>query len=224
MLFTLRSMVVAGLATVLAVVIGVVVLDGGDRDGEAQPAVPPEAESTPLAELDTTSLAIGRVAFCNSIADDAVSEVLGADAERATSYDNGERAQVTRKVEDVAHEFGCAWSADQATARGWVFAPPVTRGQARRLVEAAAAGRGCRPPPDPAQFGNPSVALVCATKSARQASYRGLFGDAWLTCSLTVPESTDSTELVERTERWCVAVMAAAALQRSSPAPDPAAN
>lgn len=219
MVTALRSMVVAGLATVLGVVIGVVVLGGGDGDGAPggpgdaggqQPIAPPEVLSTPLADFDTRNLAIGRDSFCDGVDDEAVSEVLGADLDKASSYDNGQRAPVTSEVRDVAHEFGCSWTADGTTARGWVFTPPVPRGQARKLIKAASSGIGCRPAAD-ARFGKPSVALICDAQGESEASYRGLFGDAWLTCTLVVPAATDSTELVDRTGRWCVAVAAAAA-------------
>lgn len=215
MVFALRSMVVAGLATVLAVIIGVIVLSRGDG-GDVLPAPSPEAASTSLEDLDTTNLAIGRAAFCDGVPDDAVGEVLGADVEDATSYDNGERAQVTGEVRDVAHEFGCVWSAGRFTARGWVFAPPVTRGQARELIERATGQQGCRPAPDAPAFGRPTVALVCDSAEDKRASYQGLFGDAWLTCSVAGPPATADADIADRAEPWCADVATAASVEPES--------
>ena len=43
------------------------------------------------------------------------------------------------------------------------------------------------------------------------SSYQGLFGDAWLTCELSVTDTTaDPSELSDRAGRWCVGVAEAA--------------
>jgi hypothetical protein len=41
-------------------------------------------------------------------------------------------------------------------------------------------------------------------------SFRGLFGDAWLACSLTLPPAVTPERLLETAGRWCVAVAQAA--------------
>ena len=41
-----------------------------------------------------------------------------------------------------------------------------------------------------------------------EASYRGLFGDAWLACSLTAPGERDA--VLEKAGAWCVAAARAA--------------
>jgi hypothetical protein len=111
-------------------------------------------------------------------------------------------------VSDVAHEFGCSWSAaDGGEARGWVFAPPVTAAQARRLVRTAARTTGCTELPDAAVFGTPSVAVTCTDGATQTVSYRGLFGDAWLACSLQGVGPVDPVELAERADRWCATVV-----------------
>ena len=53
-----------------------------------------------------------------------------------------------------------------------------------------------------------SAAVRCADDGAVVASYRGLFGDAWLSCSVEPAGPDDG--LVERTGRWCVTVLQAA--------------
>jgi hypothetical protein len=56
---------------------------------------------------------------------------------------------------------------------------------------------------DPA-FGEPSRA--CRTQAGGVVTYtfRGLFGDAWLTCRLVVGAGEEETP--DRADRWCAAV------------------
>ena len=42
-----------------------------------------------------------------------------------------------------------------------------------------------------------------------RASYRGLFGDAWLACEVARPAGADWS-VVDRAGRWCVGVLEAA--------------
>lgn len=171
----------------------------------------PEAEptSTPLAALDTGAITVTRGEFCSQVPSTAVEDALGGPSASDAGYDNGETAELAAGVTDVAHEYGCGWSAaDGTTARAWVFAPPVTAGQANRLQAAATHAEGCTPLPDAPRFGARSAALRCAGDPGVVASYRGLFGDAWLSCSLGVP--AESADLVERAERWCATVVQAA--------------
>ena len=96
-------------------------------------------------------------------------------------------------------------------ARAWLFAPPVTPARARDLIKAAGAAKGCRPEPQDPGFGQQSVAVVCDKGGTTTASYRGLFGDAWLSCSVAVATgSVDQPALLDRTGRWCVQVAEAA--------------
>lgn len=172
----------------------------------------PSESSTPLASYETAGLSVAREAFCARIAPVEVVEALGGEVASSTSYNNGEPAQVTSRVKDVAHEFDCTWTAaDGTTARAWVFAPPVTRARARDLEKQARAMADCRPDEGAPDFGTHSVALLCGASRFTTASYRGLFGDAWLTCSLrTRAQGTDQGELLDRAGRWCVTVVEAA--------------
>jgi hypothetical protein len=96
-------------------------------------------------------------------------------------------------------------------ARAWVFAPPVTPDEARALAAAAARERGCRALPDAPAFGSPTAAIACTGGGDQRVSFRGLFGDAWLACSLSAPTSErDQDALADRAGRWCVAVARAA--------------
>ncbi|MDQ4055708.1 MAG: hypothetical protein M3237_23860, partial [Actinomycetota bacterium] len=67
---------------------------------------------------------------------------------------------------------------------------------------------GCEPVADAPAFGQPSAAVVCATEPRREVSYGGMFGDAWLTCTLS--SGVPRAELLDRAGRWCVAVVEAA--------------
>ncbi|MBB6626844.1 hypothetical protein H5V45_05875 [Nocardioides sp. KIGAM211] len=189
-------------------------------DAPKAPAAAPSDPATPLEDLDTGSLVIVRDAFCDRVSPAEVEAVLGAEVDTSTSYDNGQPAQLSDRVKDVAHEFGCTWTATDGTVgRAWVFAPPVTPARARLLVKAAPdeAGDGCTRAGDAADFGAPSVAVVCDGPKRHEASFHGLFGDAWLSCSLTLPAdgagagSTDRQALLDRTGTWCVDVAQAAA-------------
>lgn len=206
-----RSLFVAGLLTLALVVAGLVLLDGGNGsdDGADSPAA--DVPSTPLEDFDTSGVALEREAFCSGLAEESVSEALGGEPDSATPYENGERAPITRTLEDVAHEFNCSYvGADRTTARAWLFAPPVTADQARELATAADARPGCEPLPGAPAFGRPTIGLACANKQEQQVSYHGLFGDAWLTCTLTARPDEDRADLTDRAGRWCVAVAQAA--------------
>ncbi|MDN4160304.1 hypothetical protein [Nocardioides abyssi] len=180
---------------------------GEPGSGQDVPAAvsPPES----LAGLETRGLAALRAPFCAGIAEAAVVDALGGEPTRAEAYDNGETAALTPTVTDVSHEHGCLWSDTRTTARGWVFAPPVTPARARGLADGAAAGRGCSRVPDAPALGEPDVALVCDRGDVREASYRGLLGDAWLVCSITAPRALDRAEHLDRAGRWCAAVVTA---------------
>ena len=178
-------------------------------DGSA-PKTAPSDPATPLESLSTRDLAVARVSFCPMVSPDAVKAALGAEPAASTSYDNGDPAWVTREVKDVAHEYGCTWRAKGgATARAWVFAPPITRARARDLVRSSVR-RGCAKVAGP-DFGSPSVTTRCRTpKGGIEVGYFGLFGDAWLSCTLGSRAEEDRADLPERTSRWCAAVVTAA--------------
>lgn len=210
-----RVLLVSAATTALAVSVGVVV-HPPDQSAPpaATPATPaaPEADPTvaPLEEVETGGLTVVRAPFCAGIADEAVEVALGREPVRSTAWENGEEVALTPRLTDVAHEHGCSWAAGRTTARGWVFAPPVTAGRARQLVRSATAGGGCGSVADAPDFGRPGAALVCERSGAREASYRGLFGDAWLVCTLTDAASRDRADLLDRASRWCAAVVTTA--------------
>jgi hypothetical protein len=182
------------------------------QDSPERPEAAPTDPSTPLASFSTGDLSVQRSAFCSRIAPAQAGALLGAEVASSTSYNNGEPARVTREVKDVAHEFSCSWTATDGTvARAWVFAPPVTVAQARGLARQAQATAGCRPVAEAPRFGRRSVALRCTDGPRLTASYRGLFGDAWLACSLEAPATgDDANALPDRAGRWCVSVAQAA--------------
>lgn len=200
-----RSLLGAVVVTAAVVAAGVAVVAP-----EEQPAAapPPEAPALTLGELDTTTIAANRTGFCAGIAAEEVAAALGAEATQAASYVNGERAQLAPRTRDVAHEFGCSYSAaDGGTARGWVFAPPVTAERARALARGAVRERRCERLPAAAEFGTTSAATRCTVRGTTTIAYQGLFGDAWLTCTLSGPDS--ATVLATRASRWCAAVVMA---------------
>jgi len=178
----------------------------GSADSGPEPtAAPSEAidEGTPLADVDTTSLVVARAPFCDAVDPAAVARALGEEPAEGSAYRSGQRIKLSDDVADVVHEFGCRWTAGDGVAEAWVFVPPVTRERAAELVRT-----GCRGVQDPA-FGRPSA--VCRTQADGVATYtfRGLFGDAWLTCRLVVGAGQEET--LERADRWCSAVASVAA-------------
>ena len=205
-----RFLLVAGLATVGVVVAGVVALGGRD-----EPAPRPEPfATTALAGYDTSTAVVVRAPFCEAVDDRQVDAALG-EVPAVQAWESGDEVDVGSGTADVVHEFGCRYATgDGSTAQAWVFAPPVDAAQAKRLARSAARAPGCVSGTEPA-FGDPTLALTCTGTGTGEdagtvsASFRGLFGDAWLVCevSLTGGESAD---LVDRAGRWCVGVLQAA--------------
>ena len=198
-----RPRVARATATVVATLLIALLGAGcsGSADSGPKPtAEPSEAvdEGTPLADVDTTRLAVARAPYCDAVDPAAVGKALGEEPAEGSAYRSGQRIKLSDDVADVVHEFGCRWTAGDGVAEAWVFVPPVTRERADDLVRT-----GCRGVQDPA-FGEPSA--VCRTQADGVATYtfRGLFGDAWLTCRLVVGAGQE--EPLDRADRWCAAV------------------
>ncbi|MBM7516003.1 hypothetical protein [Nocardioides nitrophenolicus] len=207
----LRALLLSALITAGTVAVGVA------RSGDATPTREPAAyEGTPLADFDTSKAVVERAPFCDLVPAAAVTKALGGKATLA-AYDNGEQSEAFPGG-DVAHEYGCRFSpSDPAVvgeARGWVFAPPVTP-DAARAIAAASVTKSCTALPAAPAYGDPSAGVLCAGEGVQTVSFRGLFGDAWLACSLTLPADVAQDELVDRAGRWCVAVAQAASVPLS---------
>lgn len=199
-----RSLLAAVVAT--AAVVGAGVALSAPEDDEPVAEVVPT--TTTIADLDTSTAAGRRTGFCDRVAPEDVAEALGSAPTADSSYENGEPMPLAAGGDDVAHEFSCTWTgADGTVARGWVFAPPVTPERARDLRRLAVRTPECRRLPDAPAFGASSAALRCSVDGAREVSFRGLLGDAWLTCALRGPETDD---LEDRADRWCASVLLAA--------------
>jgi hypothetical protein len=202
---------VVGAVTATLLVVGCT--GSGDGSGPSAPtATVGTDEGTPLTDVDTTSLVVRRAPFCDLVDRAAVARALGVEDDEVpdvAAYGNGQRTQLTAEVKDVAHEYGCTWAVGESEARAWVFAPPVTQERALTLFKSARDVAGCTTLPG-ADFGDPSLARSCRSGSAIETSYRGLFGDAWLTCTLQLPGG-EQADLADRAGRWCSAVALAAA-------------
>lgn len=179
-----------------------------ERDTTATPSPPA------LADVDTASVVVARVPFCDRITTEAVTTALGGEPSAPVTWASGDRVPVGDS-DDVVHEFGCSWESGDGSGGGvsaWVFAPPVTAERAAALRTAAVKGRGCTEVTDTASFGEPGVTTRCVRPDGTFVGFRGLFGDAWLDCRVTAPEDADarSPELVGRAADWCAAVLYAA--------------
>ena len=199
-----RLLVAAALMAVL--VAGLIGCTGPEAPEE--PPTDPEAAGTPLPAYDLRGVALERSPYCERIAATGVVAALDGSAADAETWDNGDRVTLD-DGRDVAHEYGCRYSRDGATAETWLFAPPVTERRAASLARAARKSDGCRDAGATATFGRPSVALVCDGPDGPSASYRGLFGDAWLVCGLS-RTGVPRPQLVELAGRWCVEAVTAA--------------
>lgn len=213
-----RRLVGAGLAGLLVACTGPGSSDGaGDRS--------PGSSSSPLPSpgqpgaVDPAVVEVGRGPFCDRIGAGAVRRVLGGPAQRTHHYGNGDSAELTPGYVDVAHEYNCSFERGEATARAWVFAPPIRPDVATRVVAEIRAQKGCVVSPG-SRFGQPSVTTVCTLRQpspTTRVSQHGLFGDAWLSCELTVPRTLpgpqpaeDIADIRDRTAQWCADVLAAA--------------
>ena len=181
---------------VTALVTGAGVLFASPSRHAATPAADPLADR--LGSVDTTTMTVRRASFCAAVPDATAAIALGSAVTDHTTWQPGERTRLGR-VDDVLDEYGCSWTAASgASARAWVFAPPVTPARATALRKDAPAG--CRPLAAMPAFGAQTSALTCG----EQTLVRGRFGDAWLSCEL-------SDDDVDRVGRWCLAVARAAA-------------
>jgi hypothetical protein len=200
--------VVAALVAVAAVGYGVFRVVESPRTDSTGAA---KASPTPLASMDLSRLPVARTSPCDRVVEDDVATALGGRVEVSERYAPGDRVALARGLRDVAQEFGCTYrDGSGAEARLWVFAHPVDRPSAARIVREAKADKGCRVVQDGPGFGSPTVATSCPgpQPGRRSVTMRGLFRDAWLTCQLTVPAGATSDDPVRRTQRWCVGVVA----------------
>lgn len=215
----LRALAIALVLTALPVAAAVWLTGGDEPEEPAATEEPASYSSTPLADYDTSDVTIARAGFCDRVQPEAVAEALGADPAGSSDYGNGDQVELVPGEKDVAHEYGCSFEAPDGTeARAWVFAPPVTTARAEDLVAEAKRIPGCAKRHHAGAYGDPTLTLICIYRESTIASYRGLFGDAWLSCSLKVPEARGAADrltpkaLLDRTGRWCVAAAEAASL------------
>lgn len=211
-----RAAAASGAASRLAAAVGAVGLLAACTSGTPERVAAPKP--TPLASFDGTVAHVERVSFCTRIPDAAVADVVGTEVTTA-HYGNGEKLP---GADDLGHEYGCHFTGTDGTvARSWVFVPPVTPERAGRLAAAARAMPGCAPTPAE-KFGAPAVGSVCRAADATTVTYRGLFGDAWLSCSVSQPgaapgkkptaaEAEAEKALVAKAGTWCVQVATTAA-------------
>jgi len=201
--------VLALVATLGAVAAGVLTRD--DEEEPAAPAAQKPFTTAPLADYDAAAAVVTRGPFCATVDERQVDAVLGQVPD-VLEWRNGDEVDLTGAGADVVHEFGCAWSVqDVGAARAWVFAPPVDAARAQRLVTSAGKGPGCVVGSGPA-FGSPTLALTCTKDGTTRASYRGLFGDAWLVCEVERPADAGvDVDVVDLAGRWCVGVLQATA-------------
>jgi hypothetical protein len=196
-----------GVGTLLVVLLltGCTGLGGGDA-GAGPDEAPAATQPTSLASYDARGVTVVRGPFCQRVSPTGVEHALGEPPRRSRGWANGDRVRLPDGTRDRVQEFGCSWTGPGgAVARAWVFATPITRERARGLARDAG-GPGCRARTG-VGFGQVSVSTRCTERGRTTATYRGLFGDAWLTCELTADAPAEA--VVQRTGEWCVAVLEA---------------
>lgn len=205
-----RTALAASLAVTVVVVVAVVGVRTWPADTPA-PAPRPEADPQPttLASYDTTGVGAVRGPFCDRVSPTGIEHALEDVPADSEAWDNGDRVRLPDGSRDRVQEFGCRWTAADGTqASAWVFAPPVTRAEARTLRRERP-GQGCSTHRGD-DLGSPSVVWRCEdSEGSTEERYAGLLGDAWLTCTLSASGPADR-ELDVRTSEWCVAVVEAA--------------
>lgn len=203
-------LLVLALVAALLVTGGAVAL-GTIATGDDQSSPPDDDPflTTELDDFDVRGLAVRRASFCASIDPRQVAAALGADPESERTWDNGERVEVSEGVRDVVHEHGCEYVAGNTSARGWVFAPPITQRRARQLLKGFVSPT-CAGLPE-SRYGDPSVIASCDRQGGVTSIFAGRFGDAWLTCQLETQGPVDELEFAQRSARWCVSLAIAAA-------------
>jgi hypothetical protein len=200
------GMVVAVAVIAVAVGYAVVRVLGSQDDGSSPGAT---ASRTPLARVDVSGLTVARTSPCDDVDRGGVEDALGDPVAVSERYQPGDRVRLSGSLRDVSREFGCTYrDAGGAEARLWVFEQPVDRSTAAGIVRDEGAKKGCRVVRGGPAFGSPRLTTSCpAQAQGRSIAERGLFGDAWLTCQLTVPAGDAGADPVRRTQRWCVDVV-----------------
>lgn len=188
--------------------LGALTACSADSDGDKEPAA---YQPTSLSAFDASTVTLERDAFCDDLSEDAVQHTVGEVAS-TKHYGNGDPVELTDGVEDVSHEFNCTFvGEDGTTARAWVFVPQVTQRRAKELVAAAGKQDRCEQV-DGEEFGTPATGRVCGKGKQTEVSYRGLFVDTWLSCSVSGADpQADRDELLAQAGEWCTAAAEAAA-------------
>lgn len=207
-----------------ATTLGCVLLLGvlGACSGAPEPPQEPSYDATSLADFDASAVTLERTDFCDDFSEEAVQYTVGEVAS-TKHYGNGDPVQLTEGVRDVSHELNCTFVGKSGTtARAWVFVPRVTAQRAEELVNAAGQAEGCSRV-EGREFGEPSTGRFCTTGEGVEASYRGLFVDTWLTCSVSRPAKSqekgskemgkaqpDRESMLREAGEWCTAAAEAA--------------
>jgi hypothetical protein len=191
---------VAVLVPVLAIALGLT----GCTSEAPEPDAKPSVDASPLASYDTGRIAVVRSPFCDRITSEAVRDALGDAADDTVAWNPGD--PVPGLARDRGHEFGCRYATDDGiAAQAWLFAPPVTPARARELMRES---KGCWRA-EGTDFGDPSAATRCGSDGTVAIGYRGLFGDAWLSCTVEASGREEPADLTERADRWCAQVLEA---------------
>ncbi len=171
--------------------------------GSDDPA--PKATATAIADLDTGSMNLVRVGFCDLVPVEAVTAALTGPSTDLQEWGNGDAPPMDDAGSDVAHELGCAWARTGGyAARAWTFERPVTAAFANQVIASTRARKGCDTRRS-AAFGRPGLVQVCTLPAKRtRVRHAGLFGDTWLTCEVAGPRGKAAPRA--RADAWCATI------------------
>src|SRR3954451_21980288 len=145
-------------APLVALLLSVVLLGGCTSEASAPRRTGPTA--VPLEQVDLSGVSAVWAPFCEALDETSTTAALGGKPQRSSAYGPGDRVALTPDIRDVAHEYGCVFRRGGMTARAWLFAQPVTRGQARSYVAERHRVPGCSTA-GVLEFGSPGVVQTC---------------------------------------------------------------
>jgi hypothetical protein len=181
---------------------------GDSSDDPATTASDPASSATtstaPSDQASRTPTG-ARADFCAQIPAAKVRAAIDGRSVYDESWQPGQPADLIGGAHENGAEYGCTWTAkDGTTVTAWMFARPVTAAEATQLVRKD--GPGCERRRAP-QYGEPSSTVQCINDDDTVTRSQGLFGDAWIGCSLQTPGILTK---LDRANAWCATVRGAA--------------
>ena len=171
----------------------------------SDPASSSTTASTEPSDQASPTPTGARADFCAQIPAAKVRSAIDGESVYDESWQPGQPADLVGGAHENGAEYGFTWTAkDGTTVTAWMFARPVTAAEAAQLVRKDGPGCARRQAP---QYGDPSSTVQCINDDDTVTRSQGLFGDAWIGCSLQTPGILKD---LDRANAWCATVRGAA--------------